>query len=122
MGYRKADMQMARNGSTYTIDDEVAGGMIHVTFAKGGGGWSIIAPRLKGFSYTLMLMSETKWRELQCNDRIPLHEYVNEDGSISTENIFLAVAKGITKYVKYSEKWRTRCEEAHQWNIENDNA
>jgi len=119
MGYRKADQQMARNGSTYTIDDEVEGGLISVTFGKHSEGWSIIAPRLQGFSYTLYLMSDPKWHELQCNDRIPLHEYVNEDGSISTENIFLAVAKGISSYVKYNKEFRARCEEAHDWNIAN---
>lgn len=120
MGYRKADMQMARNANTYTIDDEVVGGLISVTFAKHGQGWSIIAPRLKGFSYTLMLMSQDKWHQLQCNDRIPLHEYVNKDGSVSTQNIFLAIAKGISNYVVYEEAFRTMCEEAHDWAIANE--
>ena len=119
MGYRKANLQMARNGSTYSIDDEVVGGLISVTFAKYGQMWSIIAPRLKGFSYTLMLMSDEKWHELQCNDQIPLYEYVDKDGSISTQNMFLAIAKGISSYIKYDEEFRTRCEEAHDWNIAN---
>lgn len=119
MGYRKANLQMARNGSTYTIDDEVEGGLISVTFAKHGQMWSIIAPRLKGFSYTIMLMSDEKWHQLQCNDQIPLYEYVNKDGSISTQNMFLAIAKGISRYVKYEEEERVRCEEDLAWKIEN---
>ena len=120
MGYRKSRFQTAENGYTYTIDDEVVEGNIWVTFSKHiTGGWSIMTTHLKGFNYHLYMMNDKKWHELQCNDRIPLHEYVNKDGSISDQYLFLAIAKGISKYVKLNATHRAICEAVLTMRIEN---